>query len=260
MTRSKAFIIHLGISFVIFLVLLYFILSQWYPQPLFSTDGGWRVIRIIVFVDLILGPALTAIIFKPGKPGLKFDMFIIATIQAGALAWGTYTTYIERPAAVVYTIDHFTPVPAYQLAEYGITAKHLKEYGDSWPVMIYSEIPVDLDGQSKVLSKALQTKTPLYLISEYYRPFSAKYLPVIVKNKMQVKEFVKGKPELEKIYQQALLSLNPAGNDYIFVALHSRENWATGVLDLNTMKLIETIDISPEKYLHTYRAKKTKEK
>ena len=55
MSRFKAFSIHFAISFVIFLILLYFILVQWYPQPLFSTDGGWRVIRIIVGVDLVLG-------------------------------------------------------------------------------------------------------------------------------------------------------------------------------------------------------------
>ncbi|MCW9032447.1 MAG: hypothetical protein OQK58_13220, partial [Gammaproteobacteria bacterium] len=82
MSRFKAFSIHFAISFVIFLILLYFILVQWYPQPLFSTDGGWRVIRIIVGVDLIIGPFLTLIVFKSGKPGLKFDLAMIALVQA----------------------------------------------------------------------------------------------------------------------------------------------------------------------------------
>lgn len=85
MSRFKAFSIHFAISFAIFLILLYFILFQWYPQPLFSTDGGWRIIRIIVGVDLVLGPLLTLIVFKAGKPGLKFDLTIIAFLQITAL-------------------------------------------------------------------------------------------------------------------------------------------------------------------------------
>ena len=86
-TRLNAFLIHFSISLVIFFILLYFILVQWYPQPLFSTDGGWRVIRIIAVVHLMLGPLLTLIVFKPGKKGLKFDLSMIALVQVLAFSW-----------------------------------------------------------------------------------------------------------------------------------------------------------------------------
>ena len=83
--RINAFLIHLTISFIIFLVLAYLIVLHWYPLPYFHTDGGWRGIRIIAGVDLVLGPLLTLIVFKPGKPGLKFDLTLIGLAQAVAL-------------------------------------------------------------------------------------------------------------------------------------------------------------------------------
>ena len=51
MTRYSAFAIHLGISFLIFLVLAYMIVFVWYPGILFDTDGGWRGMQIIIGVD-----------------------------------------------------------------------------------------------------------------------------------------------------------------------------------------------------------------
>ena len=69
MSRFKAFGIHLGISFVIFVFLAYLVVMEWYPGLLFDTDGGWRGMRIIIAVDLVLGPLLTLVVYRAGKPG-----------------------------------------------------------------------------------------------------------------------------------------------------------------------------------------------
>ena len=255
MSRFKAFAIHFAISFTIFLVLLYFILIQWYPEPLFSTDGGWRAIRIIAGVDLILGPLLTLIVFKAGKPGLIFDLSMIALVQVCALTWGMWTTYNERPAAVIYTLDFFTPVPAYQLAEHGITRKDLKEFGDEWPVLIYIDIPEE--NKSQVLANAMKQGKPLYLFTEYYSKFGKGQAPVLKQNSMDIEKYVEDKPELKKIFQKAVLA-NPTKNNISYLALHSREKWITTIFDLDEMRIIDTIDIDPTKYTYTKKIKRKK--
>lgn len=255
MSRYKAFAIHFSISFIIFLFLLYFILVQWYPEPLFSTDGGWKVIRIIVGVDLILGPFLTLLVFKTGKPGLKFDLSMIALVQALALSWGVWTTYNERPAAIIYTLDFFTPVPAYQLAEQGITAKELKKFGDHWPIIIYSDIPKEK--VSEALFKAMKAGKPLYLLKEYYTKFSKDQAPVLKENSMDLEKYVKDRPKLKKIYQHALLT-GTAKTNISYLALHSREKWVTVIFDLDEMKIIDTIDIEPSAYTYAQKIKRKK--
>ena len=255
MTRKNAFLLHFAISFLIFLVLLYFILVEWYPQPLFSTDGGWRVIRIIIGVDLILGPVLTLILFKPGKPGLKFDMSMIVLLQTLALSWGIWTSYHERPVALIYTLDHFTPVPFYQLKEAGYTTDKLKQFGNSRPVMIYSHIPEEQEG--KYLIQSVKEAKPLYLFTELYSSIDIDQLDVFKKNAMQLEKYVQDKPELEKIYRRALLTLESAKINFIFLALHSREEWVTAVFDLDSMRIIDTIDIEPSAYSYSKELKVT---
>lgn len=257
MSRFKAFAIHFAISLVIFLFLLYFILVQWYPEPLFSTDGGWRVIRIIAGVDLVLGPLLTLIIFKAGKPGLKFDLTMIALVQALALSWGVWNTYNERPAAIIYTIDFFTPVPAYQLAEQGITNKELKKFGDTWPILIFMDVPKQK--QSEIIVEAMKAGKPIYLLTEYYKKFSHEHADILRESSMNLEKYVEDKPKLKKLYQHALVS-GKAKTNISYLALHSREKWVTVIFDLDTMKIIDTINIAPSSYVFAQKIKRKKKK
>ena len=59
MSRFSAFSIHFGISLLIFAALSAVILLVWYPGYFFELDGGWEGLRIIIGVDLVLGPLLT---------------------------------------------------------------------------------------------------------------------------------------------------------------------------------------------------------
>ena len=255
MSRFKAFAIHFAISLVIFFILLYFILVQWYPEPLFSTDGGWKVIRIIIGVDLILGPLLTLIVFKSGKPGLKFDLTMIAFVQAIALSWGVWTTYNERPAAIIYTIDFFTPVPAYQLAEQGMTAKKLKQFGDSWPILIYIDVPKEK--LSEILSETMRAKKPLYLLTKYYKKFGKEQATILKERSMNLEKYVEDKPELKKLYQHSLVT-GTAKTNISYLALHSREKWVTVIFDLDEMRIIDTLDIEPSAYMFAQKIKRKK--
>ena len=54
--RLKASGIQLSLSALAFFIVLYFIVFLWYPNPHFSTNGGWQGVRIMLFVDIVLGP------------------------------------------------------------------------------------------------------------------------------------------------------------------------------------------------------------
>ena len=109
-TRFTAFAVHLGISLVIFAALLLVVVFEWYRFPLFAIEGGWRGIQIIAGCDIVLGPLLTLIVFKPGKPHLKFDLGVIALIQIAALISGTWIAYVQRPVLMVYAEERFYPL------------------------------------------------------------------------------------------------------------------------------------------------------
>ena len=111
-SRGVAFAIHLLISLLIFSSLVAMMLVYWFPGELFVMDGGWEGLKLVAMVDIVLGPAMTLILFKPGKPGLKLDLSMVAAVQIAALAYGFHATYNQRTVAVVFAEDGFATVSA----------------------------------------------------------------------------------------------------------------------------------------------------
>src|SRR5262245_9454808 len=107
MSRYRAAAIHLGLSVLLFIAVGYAVLFIWYPDFFFETDCGWQGMRIIAAVDLVVGPLLTLIVFKAGKPGLRFDLTAIGVLQAICLAAGVWIVHGGRPLAIVYVDGSF---------------------------------------------------------------------------------------------------------------------------------------------------------
>jgi len=95
-SRWKATIVHLFVSAIVLIVILIITSKFWYPRELIHA-GAIDGLKIIVGVDIILGPMLTLIIFDIAKKSLKFDLTVIALIQFSCLAFGIWLLYNERP-------------------------------------------------------------------------------------------------------------------------------------------------------------------
>lgn len=106
-SRKRAFLTHLSVSALIVAAACGLIFLLWYPHPYFQAVGAWNVLRVLIGVDLVVGPLLTLIVFKPGKPGLKFDLCVIAVLQLAALGYGLTVIYSERPYFTVFAVDRF---------------------------------------------------------------------------------------------------------------------------------------------------------
>ena len=145
--KLRAALIHIGISATIFLVFLYLILVEWYPPPFFTTDGGWNGVVIMVLVDIVLGPTLTFIIFNPRKSRkeILLDLSIVAVIQLGALAWGGYTVYNQRPVAVVEWEGALKPLTIEPLYAQEKTLDDLRQFGADPRPFIRAEPPKTKD-------------------------------------------------------------------------------------------------------------------
>jgi hypothetical protein len=237
-SRIKAFLIHLGISLFIFSILLYLILFEWYPFPYFQTDGGWQGIRIIIGVDVVLGPLLTLIVFKPGKPKLKLDLSIIAALQSAALIWGIYIVYTEKPVAAIFTENYFTSIPLKEFKRAGMTEKDLKKFGSSLPVLIYSNLPKSQNELQALRIKALGQQRPLYLFSEYYEKFSPEYIEDLKANKIP-------RETLLKIYPEYKNEIAETNKGVIYTALYGRYERKVVQFDTGSLTFKKSIDINP---------------
>jgi len=173
MSRFKAFGIHLALSFAIFLFLAYFVIFEWYPDFFFETDGGWRGLRIIAAVDMVLGPALTLVVYKTGKPGLRTDLALIGLFQFACLSAGTYVVWSERPITVVFNDGRFTAmtIDDYDAADQDVP--NLSRFPGENPKWVIVDVPKgneeEADFRSEIMKKGVTVATAV----DFYVPFNA---------------------------------------------------------------------------------------
>ena len=151
--KLRAGAMHLGISLVIFLIIVPFIYFAWYPQPYFSAAGGWHGIKIVAAVDLVLGPVLTLIIFNPSKSRKAFivDYSFIITCQIAALIWGVYAVHSQRPIVVAYSDGIFQAVTADAFEEQDSETLTFNQLSTLHPPLVYSREPENSDEKKGIV-------------------------------------------------------------------------------------------------------------
>ena len=82
--RWSAFAAHFVLSALIAATVVALVMWIWYPAPYFTAMGGDTLLRLLIGVDVALGPFITLIIFDTGKARLKMDLAIIAVLQVAA--------------------------------------------------------------------------------------------------------------------------------------------------------------------------------
>ena len=172
--RLKAALIHASISVAIFVPLAYLVLFHWYPGIYFESDGGWRGMILIFCVDVVLGPALTFIIFTPGKALKKiyFDLGLIALVQLGALIWGIYAVHSQRPVAVILSEGAFRPVVGATYDLQGVTSSELNAFSASRPPTIFSRPPANKEEMASVFLETLNNDLAMFHFVPMYAPLA----------------------------------------------------------------------------------------
>jgi len=113
-TRLRAAAIHLTLSGAIAIVVALVTLSLWYPGAFAGMAGGRSLFKLVVAVDVVMGPLLTLVVFNTAKPRRELvrDMAVIGTLQIAALAYGLDVLFQARPVALVFEVDRFRVIAA----------------------------------------------------------------------------------------------------------------------------------------------------
>lgn len=191
--RLQAFLIHILLSALVLSTTLALVAFVWYPAPLFWADGGREVIQLIAFVDVVLGPLLTLIVYRKGKKSLKFDLSVIASIQLLALGYGVVTMYQQRPVFVAFAVDKFYTVTAAQveadspkkLAE----LKALMPHASNW---VYVEVPRERSALEKLFVGQSKGELVLSLRTDLYQPLDKDNLAKVLARRVDVLKMIKG--------------------------------------------------------------------
>ncbi len=169
--RWQAFGIHLALSAVIVTALVAIMLLLWYPGAYFETMGGRGLLFLIAGVDIVLGPAITLVVYRLGKKGLKFDLAVIAILQLGALAYGGYLVFEVRPAFIVWVVDRFEGIAAQDVDRASLAKAKRPEFATlslTGPKFAAARMPEDPAEREKILFTALAGGADLGNLPEHY--------------------------------------------------------------------------------------------
>jgi hypothetical protein len=176
-SRGRAFLTHLIASATVVGGACAIIFFVWYPPPYFMATGAWSVLRVLIGVDLGLGPLCTLIVFKPGKRGLKFDLAAIAVVQLAALVYGMASIYQGRPYFTVFAIDRFYVLEraAVDPAELARRAQ-VQPIGEKpirGPLLVAASRPTDTAAMQRLLDETVFRGLPdIERRPEYWWPYT----------------------------------------------------------------------------------------
>jgi hypothetical protein len=246
-TRKQAFLAHLAISVLVFVVVAYFIVFWWYSSYYFHIDGGYLGITTIFLVNIVIGPGLTLVVFKPGKPGLRFDMTVIISLQVLALSWGAWWVYSERPALTVFYDGEFICMKHSEVSEVDIDRLALKDKGP--PLLAVLPRPNTYSEYHKMLSRALnQNSASIYIFGEKFLPMDVIGTFQLMNYTLDVANSLSGDDdqvaEYREIWDQYVKKRKPNEVDYMYFPLTCRFGSVLAVFDPEASEIIDYLPVN----------------
>lgn len=145
---------------------------QLFPGAHFMADGGFQGIRLVVLVDLVLGPLLFFVAANPEKSARerRIDIALLMTVQLCAMGWGAWQVYSQHPVAVSHLPAEgmLVPVTAANFSAQDLDVSDIKS-------SMLGKMPafhVLLKGPDakKALEVMQSTGTPVSAQRDYLRP------------------------------------------------------------------------------------------
>ena len=248
LNRWKAAALHLGISAVIAAVVVTAMLALWYPQPYFDAMGGTGLLKLLVGVDVAIGPLLTLIIFDQRKKSLKFDLTVIALLQAIALAYGVYVMFGARPVYTVFVVDRFEVVAAEQLDPSDLEegAPEYRDLSFTGPRVIGTRLPDKANSAEwNTLILAGVAGKDVQNFPKYYVPYAQVKDQVLTKAK-PLTQLAAGTSERAATVQAFVAKAQRPGTDLAYVPLVGRGQFMTAVIDRRDAQVLGILPIDPE--------------
>ena len=244
-SKLQAFLIHLTGSAVVVGTLCAVIFFVWYPAPYFAAKGASGVLLVLIGVDLILGPTLTLILFRPRKPGLVFDLSVILTIQLAALVYGTTALYQERPYYLVFAVDRLEILAYKDVDSSMIEYEELRRKPFIGPILAVASLPEGQDEFQRLLEEtAFEGKPDIERRPEFWSPYANRSDDVIARAR-SLAELLERYPETRTEISKLTESLDAEIDDLAYIPLVGRETSFAFVIDAETATPIDIIDVDP---------------
>jgi hypothetical protein len=225
---SAAFV-HLSLSIAVALGAAALVFGLWYPFPYRELSGGRELFLLVIVVDVICGPILTAVIFNPAKPRgeLWRDLALVAFIQLSALGYGLQTVWEARPLFLVLEIDRFKVVGSPDLTSSwrGELAPQLKPNFLSGPVVVAIRAPKDDKERETVMFESLQGGRDFAQRPEFYLPYEGANAVQSLNHARPLTVFLQKQPSQRVAAAELAEKKGADMSQWMYLPVIARQDW-----------------------------------
>jgi len=245
--KTRAWATHLLLSVLVLLPVFLLVYFWWFPGPFFEAQDTAKIVWLLVGVDLVLGPVLTFVVYKPAKKSLKFDLSVIVLLQVAALAYGLWSIYSERPAFVVYAVDRYEVLAKKDITFAAAGLDGFKDPEGSMPSYAFAEMPLG-EAFSQFQDSVLFGGQPdLERRPEFWIPH-VQGRDAILSRAGTVGELIAAFPESAPALERAAARQGTAPEDTRYVPLVAKAGAFAAILDPETARVEQVVAV-PDPWL-----------
>jgi hypothetical protein len=217
----------------------------WYPGTYFTISGARSLILIIVAVNLVLGPGLTALIYKPGKWGLSVDVAVIAAVELCALLWAAHVIYDRRPYYTVFAVDRFEIVTRAEVDVSDLADEALRQRPGHTPRLLYAELPTDPKRREQLIDDVIfRGLADIDRRPEFWKPYAEGVMTVKAAAK-PVSQLLNVGDVRETSIRRWLSRQSGDLRDYQYLPLRGRTSDAMMIIHAGIGYPVDIIDVDP---------------
>jgi hypothetical protein len=243
LSRWQASGIHLLISAVIAAIALFVLLRIWYPPPFFTAEGGSDLLFLLIAVDVVLGPLITLIIFRSGKPGLRSDLTVIGLVQACALAYGLHVMFVARPVYVALVVDQFETVRANDLeadAYTQVSDPAFQSMPLTGPVYVAVQLPRDMKQLREIIGATQKDGKVVSQMPRYYVPY-ARHQAQALEQSQPLEPALKRGGDFATLAQRYLNDTGRNAAELKFIPIQMRRGYGAVLIDAKSGAIVTVL-------------------
>ena len=242
--RLKAFGWHLSASAAALMLIVGGLYLGWYHWPGWYLADVTQVMRMIIGVDLVVGPLLTLVVASSAKPlrTLARDVSVIAAVQLIALGYGSVQMWNGRPLYYAFSEDVLQLVQAYDIeaADAQLGVKENPDLAPHWyklPRWIWAPLPADETESGKIIASAVTGGSDVIAMPKYYKPWR-QGLEALRSHLKKLEELKYFSGNEKKRLEQRMQALGLPADQLNSIAFTGRAHPLLAVLDPRSLEIV----------------------
>lgn len=245
MSRRQVFQWQLAASGALLLLVFTAIRLLWYPGAYFAISGVQTQLWVLAGVMFVVGPVLSAFVYKPGKKNLVMDLSILAAVEVAAVVVATTLIFQGRPAFSVFAVDRFEAVSGKEVDLANAAAGLPLSRPGHAPRLVYAKLPEDPEAMSQLMDETvLMGMADIDRRPEFWQPY-AQGIAAIKAAARPLDDLLQGEDPQKGVVRDWLAASGGRSGDYIFLPLRGRAGDAAIVLHTDIGFPVATLLVDP---------------